>query len=92
MAFLDYFRSRRNSSATQAKDRLQVIVAHQRSMRNGESKLDSPEYLQCMQTEILEVIKKYIEIDQDQVKVELAQNEDCSVIELNLTLPEAHTV
>jgi cell division topological specificity factor len=87
MAFLDYFRAKKANTANIAKERLQVIVAHQRSERRG-SKLDSPDYLKKLQLEIMDVIRKYIEIDQDQVKVELSQNDDCSVIELNLTLPE----
>jgi cell division topological specificity factor len=64
-----------------------VIVAHQRS-ESQDSKLNSADYLKKLQLEIMEVIRKYVEIDQDQVKVELSQNDDCSVIELNLTLPE----
>jgi cell division topological specificity factor len=87
MAFLDYFRAKKKNTANIAKERLQVIVAHQRSERTG-SKLDSPDYLKKLQLEIMDVIRKYIEIDQDQVKVELTQSDDCSVIELNLTLPE----
>jgi cell division topological specificity factor len=87
MAFFDYFRTKKKNTANIAKERLQVIVAHQRSERQ-DSKLNSADYLKKLQLEIMEVIRKYVEIDQDQVKVELSQNDDCSVIELNLTLPE----
>lgn len=87
MAFFDYFRSKKKNTANIAKERLQVIVAHQRSERQ-DSKLNSADYLKKLQLEIMEVIRKYVEIDQEQVKVELSQNNDCSVIELNLTLPE----
>lgn len=87
MAFFDYFRTKKKNTANIAKERLQVIVAHQRSERQ-DSKLNSADYLKKLQLEIMEVIRKYVEIDQEQVKVELSQNDDCSVIELNLTLPE----
>jgi len=41
-----------------------------------------------MQQEIIEVIRKYVDIDQDQVSVQLDNADDCSVLELNITLPE----
>jgi cell division topological specificity factor len=41
-----------------------------------------------LQKEILEVIRKYVSINQDQVQVQLDKNDNCSVLELNVTLPE----
>ena len=38
---------------------------------------------------MIEVIAKYIDIDQDQVKVELERTGNCSILELNITLPNA---
>ncbi|TXS88929.1 cell division topological specificity factor MinE [Parahaliea maris] len=82
MSFLDYFRSKRPaSSAATAKERLQVIVAHERGQRN------QPDYLPAMQQEILEVIRKYVPVEQDDVQVQLDENGNCSVLELNVTLP-----
>ena len=83
MSIFDYFRNKNNNaSASVAKERLQVIVAHERSKRQ------QPDYLPRMQQEIMEVIKKYINVEQDQVSVQLDNTEDCSVLELNITLPE----
>jgi len=81
MGFIDYFRSNKNSSASVAKERLQVIVAHERGKRN------QPDYLPAMQQEIIEVIKKYVAIDDEQVNVTLDNTDNCSVFELNVTLP-----
>jgi len=81
MGFIDYFRSNKNSSASVAKERLQVIVAHERGKRN------QPDYLPAMQKEIIEVIKKYVAIDDEQVSVTLDNTDNCSVFELNVTLP-----
>lgn len=82
MSIFDYFRSKGNDkTASVAKERLQVIVAHERKKR------DQPDYLPRMQQEIMEVIKKYITVDQDQVSVQLENTDDCSVLELNITLP-----
>ena len=84
MALLDYFRTSKKKSANLAKERLQIIVPHQRSERNN------PNYLPQMKKDILEVIRKYVEIDVDQVSVQLEQKDDSlSVLELNVTLPES---
>ncbi|MEX0605393.1 MAG: cell division topological specificity factor MinE [Marinobacter sp.] len=82
MSFFDYFKTKKNSSANVAKERLQIIVAHERGQR------DQPDYLPALQQEILAVIRKYVQIEDDMVQVELDRNENCSVLELNVTLPE----
>ena len=41
-----------------------------------------------LQKELLDVIGKYISIDQDQIDVQLEKQDECSVLELNITLPE----
>lgn len=83
MRFLDYFRGKKTaSSANVAKERLQIIVAHERGQR------DQPDYLPKMQQEILEVIRKYVQISDDMVQVDVDRNDNCSVLELNVTLPE----
>ena len=83
MSLLDFFRSRKApNSASIAKDRLQIIVAHERGNRSH------PDYLPQLQKDLLEVIRKYVPIDQEQVQVELANQGSCSILELNITLPE----
>ena len=83
MGIFDYFRSKKeSSSATVAKERLQIIVAHERGKRM------QPDYLPQMQMEIIEVIRKYVPISQDQVNVHLENSDDYSVLELNVTLPD----
>ncbi len=82
MSIFDYFKSPKKNTASIAKERLQIIVAHERSKRN------QPDYLPALQQEILEVIRKYVKVDQDQVDVQLDNNGDCSVLELNVTLPD----
>ena len=83
MSLLDYFRSKKsNNTANVAKERLQIIVAHERGQR------EQPDYLPQLQQELLEVIRKYVQISDDMVQVEVDRNESCSVLELNVTLPE----
>ena len=83
MSFLNYFKSSKKNTASIAKERLQIIVAHERGKR------EQPDYLPQLQQEILDVIRKYVPIDQDQVQVQLDKNDSCSVLELNVTLPES---
>lgn len=80
MGILSYFRSKKQNSASVAKERLQVLVAYERSQRN------QPDYLPQLQQEILAVIAKYVDVSIDDVKINL--DEDCSILELNVTLPD----
>lgn len=81
MSLIDYFRSNKTNSASVAKERLQIIVAHERTQRN------QPDYLPAMQQELIDVIKKYVAIDEDKITVSLENTNNCSVFELNITLP-----
>jgi len=80
MGILSYFRQKKQSSASVAKERLQVLVAYERSQRS------QPDYLPQMQQEILAVIAKYVDVSPQDVQVNL--DEDCSILELNVTLPD----
>ncbi len=83
MSLLDYFRSAKKATASTAKERLQIIVAHERRRRS------SPDYLPQLERDILEVIRKYVDIADDQVSVTLEKSSDeLSVLELNVTFPE----
>ncbi|MBU2979244.1 cell division topological specificity factor MinE [Alteromonas sp. C1M14] len=83
MGIFDYLLKKgKPNTAAVAKERLQIIVAHERRKRS------QPDYLPMMQQEILQVIRKYVEIAEDDVSVQLENSDDCSVLELNITLPE----
>jgi cell division topological specificity factor len=80
MGFLDYFK-RKPASASIAKDRLQIIVARERSVTR-----DAPDYLPQLQQELLQVIAKYELIDLGQVTVNVDRSGGCEVLELSVTL------
>ena len=83
MSFMDFFRAQKKpTTASLAKERLQIIVAHERGQRS------QPDYLPQLHRDILEVIRKYVPISEDQVQVELDSQCTCSVLELNITLPD----
>ncbi|MFM8340676.1 MAG: cell division topological specificity factor MinE [Methylomonas sp.] len=82
MSLLDYFRSSKPNSASLAKERLQILVAHERTSRN------QPSYLPALQREIMEVIRKYVNVDQDAITVHFDQEGNQETLELNIVLPE----
>lgn len=82
MAILDYFQKTKKTTASLAKERLQIIVAHERQSRSG------PDYLPELKQDILAVIAKYVTVSEDQVTVEFDKNDDMAVLELNVTLPD----
>lgn len=86
MRLLDYFRASKPkpASASLAKERLQILVAHERTFRN------KPSYLPQLQKELLDVIRKYVQVDQDAVTVNFEQDDDQEILELNIVLPEQH--
>lgn len=83
MSLLDYFRlSKRPKSASIAKERLQILVAHERTSKN------QPSYLPELQKELLAVIKKYVNVDQKAMSINYEQDENQETLELNIVLPE----
>jgi len=82
MGIFSFFRSRQKGTANTAKERLQVLIAHQHADSAG------PDYLPMLKKDILNVIKKYVDIGEEQVVVQLDSQDDCDVLELNITLPE----
>ena len=84
MSLLDYFRLSKPKTASLAKERLQILVAHERHSRG------QPSYLPQLQKELLEVIRKYVNVDQDAISVNFEQDENQETLELNIVLPDCH--
>ena len=83
MSIFSYLLPKRQNTASVAKERLQIIVARERSTRGG------PDYLPQLQEELLQVVRKYVPVDQDAVNVQMNRESGCEILELNITLPEA---
>ena len=82
MALFGLFSRKKKTSAAAAKERLQILISHERQNRQG------PDFLPELQRDILDVVKKYVAIREDHVSVRLDRTGDASVLELNVTLPE----
>ncbi|HHI77133.1 MAG TPA: cell division topological specificity factor MinE [Gammaproteobacteria bacterium] len=82
MALLDFLRQRKKSnSAAIARERLQILVAHDR--RPG-----GPSWLPELQRDLLAVIRKYVAVDERAVQIHLENDGDQEILELNVVLPE----
>ena len=82
MSIFSYLLPKKQSSASVAKKRLQIIVARERSTRGG------PDYLPQLQQELLMVVRKYVPVGEDAVNVQVDRESGCEILELNITLPE----
>ena len=82
MTLFGFFRrSSLPSSAETAKDRLQILLAHERQDRS------QPEYLPLLQRDILDVIRKYMDVTSENVEVRLQRGERMSTLEIGIELP-----
>jgi cell division topological specificity factor len=82
MSLLDYFKTTRPSSASIARERLQILVSHERNINK------QPSYLPQLQKDLLAVLKKYVDVDQDAISINFEQDELQEVLELNIVLPD----
>lgn len=82
MGIFDFLTQRNKNTASTAKNRLQILIQQERSLRNA------PDYLPVLQRELLEVIRKYINVDADAVKVDLHKDGDSELLDISVALPE----
>jgi cell division topological specificity factor len=74
---------RRPSSAPVARERLQILLAHERGAR-GQSDL-----LAILREEILAVIEKHIPIARDNVQIKMDRGEAVSLLEIDVEVPNS---
>lgn len=82
MSILNFF-TRGRSSAPVARERLQVLLAHERALTGG------ADLAAVLKQEILEVIARHIPIDRDRVMVKLDRGEQVSTLEIDIEMPDA---
>lgn len=86
MSWLDFFRARKQTeaeppSASQAKERLQIVLAHERIGRTRE------DFLPRLQQELVAVVARYVAIDPGKVNINLDRGGDMSTLEIEIELP-----
>ena len=82
MSLLNYFFGSKQKTAAVAKERLSLIIAHERTSAR------SPDFLPSLQQELIEVISKYVKIEPNDIKVQLERKDELEVLEVNIVLPE----
>ena len=85
MSLFSFLLGEKKKTASVAKERLQIILAHERSGR-GASRAD---YLPELQKELIAVISKYVSVRAEDIKVHLERQDDLEVLEVKIELPEA---
>jgi cell division topological specificity factor len=83
MGLLSLLFPERRSTAVIARERLKIVLAHERASR------DAPDFLPIMQRELLDVIGRYVEIRSDMIRVNLGRSGDTSLLEINVELDGA---
>jgi len=84
MSFLDFLRGQKKSSASIAKDRLQLILINERGAGRN-----TPDFLPQLQRELIEVISRYVHINPDDIKVNLDRQDSLEVLEVKIEMPQA---
>jgi len=84
MSLLSFLLGEKKKTASVAKERLQIILAHERNDRSRR-----PDYLADLQKELVAVISKYVSINPDDIKVHLERQDNLEVLEVKIELPEA---
>jgi cell division topological specificity factor len=69
------------ASAPVARERLQILLAHERSMRG------QPDLLGLLREEILAVVSRHVVLDPDKVIVKMERGENVSTLEVDIELP-----
>ena len=85
MSLLSFLLGEKKKTASVAKERLQIILAHERSGRGA----SRPDYLPALQRELMAVISKYVSIKAEDIKVVLELQDNLEVLQVKIELPEA---
>ena len=85
MSLFSFLLGEKKKTASVAKERLQIILAHERSGRNAAQ----PDYLPALQRELVAVISKYVSINPEDIKVHLERQDDLEVLDIKIELPES---
>lgn len=80
---LSFFLGQKKKSAAVAKERLRLIIAHERT---DPARSD---YLPALQRELLAVISKYVNVTNEEIKVHLERQENIEVLEVKIEIPQS---
>jgi cell division topological specificity factor len=67
-----------------AKERLQLILAHERNGHNA----PNADFLPQLQIELIAVISKYVKINMDDIRIEMSHQDSLDVLNVQIELPD----
>ena len=82
MALLSFLFNSKPKTANTAKERLQIIIARERTGRDGY------DFLPALREELILVISKYTKVSPEDIKVSLDKQGNLEVLDVNVVLPE----
>ncbi|MBC3932340.1 MULTISPECIES: cell division topological specificity factor MinE [Undibacterium] len=82
MALLSFLFNSKPKTANMAKERLQIIIARERTERDGY------DFLPALREELIAVISKYTKVSPEDIKVSLDKQGNLEVLDVNVVLPE----
>ena len=85
MSILSFLLGEKKKSANVAKERLQIILAHERSGRNAAE----PDYLPELQRDLIALLSKYVKINAEDIRVNLERQDNLEVLEVKIELPDS---
>jgi cell division topological specificity factor len=71
----------RTASAPVARERLQILLAHERGSRG------QPDLLELLRSEILSVVSRHVVLDPDKVMVRMDRGDAVSMLEVDIEVP-----
>lgn len=84
MSLFSFLLGEKKKTAGVAKERLQIILAHERSGKHS----GKPDYLPDLQRDLVAVIGKYININPKDIKVNFDRQDNLEVFEVKIELPD----
>ena len=85
MSILSFLLGEKKKTASVANERLQIILAHERTGRGTPA-----DWLPALQRELVDVISKYVKIDQRDIRVSLERQDNLEVLEVKIEMPQVH--
>ena len=83
MGLLNLFFSPHRHSAAIAKERLKIVLAHERAGNRA------PDFLPILQKELLAVVGRYVDVSEEMIRVTLGNSGDTSLLEINIEIDGA---
>lgn len=84
MDLMRFFKSKPKTS-TLAKERLQLILSHERIGRNANGTA-IPDFLPQLQKDLIEVLSRYVKISVEDIKINVERQDNLDLLEVKIEI------